>query len=221
MASGAVSPTRSSISLFSAATGATSASKPRGASSSRQQMGGQLVGAVGGGQAKHRQAHRRRGGDHLLGGVIAGRRYRRQLVDQLADLVDQRAATVAVDHSAVVVLLDEAQRRQQDRVAGLEKRAFAHGVVEHVLRFLGVVGEEPLVEALARLEHRLVAEQHAEELELRNVLAHHHQADGQRRGQEQPGDAPQPGPEHRRDDQRERRDADARRRTGAARARCC
>ena len=73
------------------------------------------------------------------------------------------------------------------------------------LRFVGVAGEDALVEALDRGERRAVAEHDVEEFELLDVAAHDDEAEGERGGQNEADRAPDPRPEDGGDHDRERR----------------
>ena len=75
--------------------------------------------------------------------------------------------------------------------------------------FLVVERDQALVQAALGREHRLDAEQHVEEAELRDVAAHHRDANGERRGEQQPHRAPEPGPEDHRGDDRDGREPGA------------
>ena len=77
-------------------------------------------------------------------------------------------------------------------------------LLDHGARFGMIHGEQSLVEMNFRGQDVLVAESDVEERELRNVAAQHDDADGQRRGENQAGIAPQDGPENRADQQAER-----------------
>jgi len=63
---------------------------------------------------------------------------------------------------------------------------------------------QPLIEALLGLEHRLDAEQQVEEAELGDMPAEHRDADRERRREQQPDRAPEPGPEDHCGDDRDR-----------------
>ena len=69
--------------------------------------------------------------------------------------------------------------------------------------------EQPLVIADVRVQGRLVAQEHVEEPQLRDVFPQDHQADRQRAGQDQPDRSPQKGPEGGSHQQGHFRDADA------------
>ena len=62
-------------------------------------------------------------------------------------------------------------------------------------RLVLIAGEQPLVIADIGFQRRLIAEKRIEELQERDVLAEQHQADGQRRGEDETHRTPQPGPE--------------------------
>jgi hypothetical protein len=76
-------------------------------------------------------------------------------------------------------------------------------------RLVRIAGEHALVEVLGRAQRRPVAEQHVEELEALDMAAEHDEAERQRRRDEEPDRPPEPGPEDRRDNDRERRQAGA------------
>ena len=75
----------------------------------------------------------------------------------------------------------------------------------HFVAFAG--REQSMVAILGGRERFLIAQQDAEKREARHVPPHDHEADGERRREHQADRPPQPGPEDRRDDQRDGGDA--------------
>ena len=76
-------------------------------------------------------------------------------------------------------------------------------------RFVRITRKQTLVQTFGRLEHRLAAQQDIEEPELLNVPAEHDQTHGERSRQKQPHRSPEPGPEDRRGEDRDRGEAGA------------
>ena len=71
-------------------------------------------------------------------------------------------------------------------------------------RFGGVADKRALVEALRGGERGRIAEQHFEKFQALDMAAEHHEADGERRRQQEAERPLQPGPEHRGTDHRDR-----------------
>ena len=97
-----------------------------------------------------------------------------------------------------------------DRVVEFLELLFLQVLVGDLGRLLGVTRQQALVELDLGRKRRLVAQQHVEETELGHVAPEHHQADGKRRREQQARRPPQRGPEHRRDQDRDRREPGAR-----------
>ena len=66
---------------------------------------------------------------------------------------------------------------------------------DQLRRLVLIASQQPLVKSDVRVQGRLIAQQHIEELQLRDVLAQHDQADRQRAGQDEPDRSPQKRPE--------------------------
>ena len=108
------------------------------------------------------------------------------------------------------------------QVAGRQDQGRDHQRVQHAGRperrllrlgqLAGLVlvpGQEPLVEADLPPDDLVVAQQHRQELQVRDVPAEHRERHGERRREGQPHRPPEPGPEERRHQERDRRDAGA------------
>ena len=96
----------------------------------------------------------------------------------------------------VAVALGEAEGRNEHGVVQIFQRFLFEKIFQDALGFLVVHGEEALVVASVGGEHRLIAEQHIEEAEARNVAANDHHANRERGGQDQADGAPDGGPEN-------------------------
>ena len=79
-------------------------------------------------------------------------------------------------------------------------------LVDHLDGPLAIKGHEPLVEPHVGLQLGLLTQERREEPQAGHVLAQHRQADRQRGREQQPQRPPEPGPEHRRDQQAQGRD---------------
>ena len=69
-----------------------------------------------------------------------------------------------------------------------------------------IASQQALIELLVWLQHRFVSEHNVQELEARDMLAQHHEANGQGRRKQQAQRPPQPGPKDGRYDDRQRRE---------------
>ena len=113
------------------------------------------------------------------------------------------------DSPLVALDLGQPQGREQELVADLDQGGILQRLDHLIDDFIAVHGQQPLIEAHARLEGRLVAKDHVEEGQLGDVLPDDRQAHGHRRGQQQSDRPPEPGPEDRRGHHRHGRDARA------------
>ena len=179
----------------------------------REHQGGNVIGLVARGHDAHR---RRRPVHHVL-------RLRRDLVrrfafhrsavfqvfDQSADGVEDEALALLFQRARMAVLLGERERRNHHLVIEREQAFLVGEVFGQVLGLVLVHGEQALVEARRRREHRLDAEDHVEVAELGHVAAHHRDAHGERGREQQADRPPQPGPEERRQDDGDRREPGA------------
>ena len=121
-----------------------------------------------------------------------------------------RSIWAGAEDAAGGVVRGELQSLQRDLVVVGRQRALLQQLLGVLERLVGIAGEHALVEVLGRAQRRPVAEQHVEEFEPLDMAAEHDEAEGQRRrDQEQADRPPQPGPEDRRDDDREGRQAGA------------
>ena len=154
-----------------------------------------------------RRRHRRR--RPPLPGAGSASSWSASSADQLLDRVLDPLELLRREHAALRVVGGELQALERHLVVVGGERALLQQQLGVVLHLVRVAGEHALVEALDRRQRRPVAQQHVEELQPLHVPAQHHQAEGQRRRQDQPDRAPQPAPEDRRDHHREGRQAGA------------
>ena len=115
----------------------------------------------------------------------------------------------SLEQVAFAVPLGVVQGRDEQVVEDLLGRRGLGLRLHQVLRLVLVAGEQALVVGDVRLQGRLVAQEHGEELQLRDVPAQDDQADGQRAGQDQADRPPQEGPEGGGDQQGDLGHADA------------
>ena len=96
--------------------------------------------------------------------------------------------------------MDHLTAYQKVQLARHPQRPYFLDYVEHLCPdFLEVHGEQPLIQTFFRREHRLVAEQDRQKFERRNMAADHHEADCQRRRENESDRPPQRSPERRGD----------------------
>jgi hypothetical protein len=76
------------------------------------------------------------------------------------------AAVVGVRGAALPVVLGEPQGRHRDVVVERARGLFVHVGLGHLDGLFEIAGEQPLVEALLGAQHRIAAEEHAQEFEL-------------------------------------------------------
>ena len=121
--------------------------------------------------------------------------------------VGDEPPVVGVRGAALAVVLGQAKGRDGHVVVELARGMLVDVVLGDLHRLFQVAGQKALVEALLRREHRIAAEEDAQEFELRHIAADDDEADGQGRCEEQPDRTPQRGPEDRRHDDGQRRQA--------------
>src|SRR4029434_8694806 len=121
-----------------------------------------------------------------------------------------RRTVIGVQLVALRVHFRERDRWDQDRIIKRSERICFYVGFREVARFIQTEREQSVITFLVRSKGLLFAEEHAQELQLRHVPAHHGNAYGQRGGEDKTERSPKPRPENRRDDQRDGRDAGAR-----------
>ena len=131
----------------------------------------------------------------------------RQFLDQVARALNDKFLAHFGERAVMAVFFGHYERRHQNLIVKLFNRILRAIFEREIQHLLFVHREHALIKARLRIEHRLVPQQYAQELQARHVFAQHHHAPGQRRGQKQSHRSPKPGPEHRRRHQRDIRHA--------------
>ena len=131
----------------------------------------------------------------------------RQRIGQRDDGTADAVLLRLVDQAQRAVVHRHFQAWQQHMVAVARKAVAAQVGMRMLDDGGGTAGQHAVIEALGFAHARCVGKQDGDRFERADMAAGHHQAQGQRRGNEQPGRAPHGAPEQRRDDHRQRRQA--------------
>ena len=110
-----------------------------------------------------------------------------------------------VDRAARLIHRGELQTLQDNAVVIVDQWTIREQGFSLGKGLVRIVRQNALIEALDRRQGWTVTQQDVEELQGLHVPTQDHQAEGQGRRHDQPDRTPQPGPEHRRDDDRDRR----------------
>jgi hypothetical protein len=164
-----------------------------------EHVGGELVGLIAGGDADDGEVlltltltGGARGFGYVRGifGAVVG-----EFGDELADAEEEKVAADVVEIALVAVLLDEREGRDEDGVVELDERFVFEETGGDCVRLALVHGEEAFIEQGLGGELGIGAEQGVEEGELRDVAAHHHDADSEGSGEDEAGPSPEQCPE--------------------------
>ena len=167
----------------------------------RQHVGGHV-----GGQRIHGPAPADAG--HAQRQFIGRRIAVAQLVDHALHAAHHAVAVLGGGHG-VLRGGRQAQRAQADMVVEVLRRGLLGMLLGHVDGFFDIARQQALVQARGFVQGAFAAQQHLQKLQLRQVVPQHQQHHRHRRRQHQPDRPPQRGPEHGRQDQRQRRHAGA------------
>ena len=145
--------------------------------------------------------------DRRLDGTV-GRVPRSSMMSRM--LCSTLVELVRVQHFRAGIGLRGGEHRDENGIVQLGQGVrFQIGL--HQFQFIGFARrEQPMVAILGGSERFLIAQDDAEERKARDMPAHDHEADGERRREHEADRPPEPGPEHRRDDQRDGRNAGVR-----------
>ncbi len=176
----------------------------------RQHRGGGLVERTAAGDAENERLRarevealrQRRGLRRRYGN---GRMVIREIVDDFESNLFDVHALLVFEHAAIDIHLREDQPRHRHLVVIGRQRMTGEKRLRLVGGFVGIAGKQPLVEALLRRQRRPVAEQDVQEFQALDMAPDDHEANGQRRREEESDRTPQPGPERCRADNRNRR----------------
>ncbi len=122
-----------------------------------QQLGDGRVGLIIG-----RHAHDRGNPTHPQDPALSLTRQRaiHPLIGPIADVLQHRLAARRPQRSAVVIQLDKLDRRHDHCIADFQDRLRPQHFLQQTVRLIPATPQQPLVQALMRLQHRLIAEQH-------------------------------------------------------------
>lgn len=158
--------------------------------------GGELVGLIAGGDADY--------GEALAGGAVGwdgddagggGGAVVGEFGDELADAEEEEVGMDFVECAVVTVLLGEREGGQEEGVVEFDEGLAGEESVGDGVGLLLVHGEEALVEVGIGGERGVGAEKGVEKGHLRDMAAEDDHADGERRGEDETGPAPEQRPE--------------------------
>src|ERR1022692_4695045 len=105
-----------------------------------------------------------------------------QLINQLLGAVVDELLFVGIENVIVAILLGKTKRRNHHGVVEVAQLLFFQESAGDLADLFLIHGQKTLVKVGLGRENRFVAQGNLQKLELQNMPAHHHQAEGERGG---------------------------------------